>query len=49
MWIILRSEKLIQELSEILKRRHYFEDMYEEGEMILKLIIKGGHVYCQIS
>ena len=30
----------MQELSEILKRRHYFEDMHEEREMILKLMIR---------
>jgi hypothetical protein len=40
MWNILGSETLMQELSEILKRRHYFEDMHEEREMILKLKIR---------
>jgi hypothetical protein len=30
----------MKELSEILKRRHYFEDMHEERELILKLMIR---------
>jgi hypothetical protein len=42
MWNILGSETLTQELSDILKRRHYFEDMHEEREIILKLLIRGG-------
>jgi hypothetical protein len=42
MWNILGSETLMQEQSEILKGRHYFEDMHEEREreMILELMIR---------
>jgi hypothetical protein len=41
MWNILRIEELMQELSEIIKRRrHYFGDMHEERETILKVIIR---------
>jgi len=40
MWNILGYETHMQEQSEILKRRHYFEDMHEEREMILEFMIR---------